>query len=69
MMLSSQFPGRGLQESAFPNTPDELSGTRPTPEHDKKSFACSHCSKGFARRSDLARHGKFDLIHLEVRSN
>jgi hypothetical protein len=28
-----------------------------------KSFACSTCGKGFARRSDLARHGRKSLLH------
>jgi hypothetical protein len=31
-----------------------------------KAFACSTCSKGFARRSDLARHGKSDSLHNRV---
>jgi hypothetical protein len=33
-------------------------GGRPTNENGPpKAFACSTCGKGFARRSDLARHG------------
>ena len=31
---------------------------QPSANEPLKAFACTTCSKGFARRSDLARHGK-----------
>jgi hypothetical protein len=34
----------------------DMNGSRPQSEAPK-AFACSTCAKGFARRSDLARHG------------
>jgi hypothetical protein len=36
---------------------DNFGAMRPKNEGAPKAFACSTCSKGFARRSDLARHG------------
>lgn len=33
-----------------------------------KAFACVTCHKGFARRSDLARHGGYTHVHLSSRS-
>jgi hypothetical protein len=42
-------------------TPDQQNqtagGAPPAPSGPPKAFACSTCGKGFARRSDLARHG------------
>jgi hypothetical protein len=41
---------------------------RPLDSHQQvKAFACSTCSKGFARRSDLARHGKKTLFPFSLR--
>lgn len=60
-MIPSVFSADGLQENGYLQT-DEVNASRPTGDQNTKSFACSHCNKGFARRSDLARHGPFDLF-------
>ena len=39
----------------------DTNGSRPQSEAPK-AFSCSTCAKGFARRSDLARHGQFRRI-------
>lgn len=38
--------------------PDDSGSSRQNSTGSVKSFACTTCGKGFARRSDLARHGK-----------
>ena len=58
-------------------SPRESSSTprQPMGQEDMKAFGCNNCGKRFARRSDLARHGKqisrdtccqiLNAIHLE----
>ena len=38
--------------------PDDSGSSRQNSNGSLKAFACTNCGKGFARRSDLARHGK-----------
>lgn len=53
--------------SAAPSVHDQQTqqdGSRTTGSGLPKAFACSTCGKGFARRSDLARHGMLALSVL-----
>lgn len=46
-------------QQQLPDQQAQHAGGRPANENGPpKAFACSTCGKGFARRSDLARHGK-----------
>ena len=56
-MMSNGFLPGDAQEDGYAHSNDSNSG-RPANEGAPKAFACSTCAKGFARRSDLARHGK-----------
>ena len=64
-MVPDGFMAGTLPEDGFPQH-TEQSETRPNGDSAAKSFACGTCSKGFARRSDLARHGKQQVkVHAQ----
>ena len=65
--MPSTFQADGLQENGYPQN-DDVDAPRPAGTQIKKSFACSHCNKLFARRSDLARHGRFGVLTLHFSS-
>lgn len=56
VMPNAYMPG------GFPNNPQQMPAApqvpQGRPEPAPRIFHCSTCNKGFARRSDLARHGK-----------
>lgn len=48
------------QHPQHPQDPNRVPSRQPTGDGTAvKAFPCSTCGKGFARRSDLARHGMF----------
>ncbi len=59
-MLQNDFVSNHLLENAY--IADEPHGQeRPMATFTgQKAFACNTCGKGFARRTDLARHGEHD---------
>lgn len=64
-MMNQQYMANPAPEHAYPPPvqPDQQAqqqtGGRPASDNGPpKAFACSTCGKGFARRSDLARHGR-----------
>lgn len=73
-MMPSEFHADDLPDVGYPQI-DVLQAPGTASNLSKKSFACSHCSKGFTRRSDLARHGRFNqplhdpIIGIDTRQN
>jgi len=64
MPMPNGYPPNGQPDNPYAQQPqpDQSAqapgGRAPNENGPTKAFACSTCGKGFARRSDLARHGK-----------
>ena len=73
MLTNTYTPHDLVAENGYPHQQNqEDSHNEPEQNHELdrpagngetvKAFACTNCKKGFARRSDLARHGKQHLL-------
>ena len=57
-MQQQQQQQQQQQNNQREDGPDDSGSSRQNSNGSVKAFACTNCGKGFARRSDLARHGK-----------
>ena len=64
-IYASNYDARSQNDTSTMD--DDFGAIRPKSEGAAKAFACSTCQKGFARRSDLARHGTLSLHELYPR--
>lgn len=60
-MLQSPYAPAGYSANPMP-----VSAPQDRQEPPPKTFHCGTCAKGFARRSDLARHGKSANIPSDI---
>lgn len=73
VLVSSSEAQRGGYENGYANSTTHADNQQPSNQvlasggpgsgDAVKAFACETCGKGFARRSDLARHGWYLCIH------
>lgn len=78
MHIPNPMPA-AMQLSGYPDMPNMANMAQmtmpqmpqqPQPQQQPtKAYPCSTCGKGFARRSDLARHGRFALCSFCGRRN